>query len=131
MFRCLSLAAVCIGLQLVDPVSLGLPGSLSLGLQQTTLVYFLKWCLAGWATVEANAVLNSWAENKWIWGSCKNDWDWPNEVAVVTGGSAGIGACAVKKLISHGIRVAVLDVGPLSNQFTDSEQPPAFRVTRT
>lgn len=128
MFRCLGLTTVCIGLQLVDPASLRLPGILPFGLQETALVSFLKWGLAVWATVEVNAVLNSWAENKWLWNNENNKWDWPNEVAVVTGGSAGIGACTVKKLVSHGIRVAVLDVGPLSNQFTDSEQSRAFQV---
>lgn len=43
---------------------------------------------------------------------------------MVTGGSAGIGACVAKKLVSHGVKVAVLDVGPLSDSFTTG----AYRV---
>jgi NAD(P)-dependent dehydrogenase (short-subunit alcohol dehydrogenase family) len=53
-----------------------------------------------------------------MWKTDKSIWDWKHEVAVVTGGSAGIGGCMVKKLTSHGIRVAVLDVSPLSEIFT-------------
>jgi all-trans-retinol dehydrogenase (NAD+) len=37
-------------------------------------------------------------------------WDWPNEIAVITGGSSGIGKCIVDRLLSSGLRVAVLDV---------------------
>jgi len=95
--------------------------SLFLGFDHTTIIRFVKWGLAAWATVEADSVLNRWAENRWMQNSDRGDWDWPNEVAVVTGGSGGIGACVVKKLISHGIKVAVLDIGPLSSQFTDGE----------
>ncbi|KAJ8109215.1 hypothetical protein OPT61_g7622 [Boeremia exigua] len=122
MFRCLALAATCIGLQLVDPAAFSISDNLPLGLQQATVVQLLKWGLAAWATVEANAVLNSFAENRWSRKSDKHEWDWPNEVAVVTGGSAGIGACVVKKLISHGIKVAVLDVGPLSSDLTAADR---------
>jgi NAD(P)-dependent dehydrogenase (short-subunit alcohol dehydrogenase family) len=43
-------------------------------------------------------------------------WDWPNEVAVITGGSNGLGAKLVHKLVAHGLKVAVLDVQPLSTE---------------
>lgn len=119
MFRCLAVTAACIGLQLVDLSAISTSGNFLVGLHPATIVRLMKWGLAAWATVEINSVLNSWAENRWIWRNDKSDWDWPNEVAVVTGGSAGIGACVVKKLVSHGIKVAVLDIGPLSSQFTD------------
>lgn len=131
MFRCLTLAATCVGLQLVDPTSFGISGGLPFGIQQLTLIQFLKWSLAAWAVVEFNAVLNSWAENRWKWQSDQGDWTWRNEVAVVTGGSAGIGGCVVKKLVSHGIKVAVLDVGPLSDQITDSKLLLGFQVIQS
>lgn len=35
---------------------------------------------------------------------------WDNEVAVVTGGSSGIGALTVMGLAEKGVRVAVLDI---------------------
>ncbi|XPS92229.1 hypothetical protein M3J09_001633 [Ascochyta lentis] len=122
MFRCLTLSAACIGLHLVNPTSLGYPNGLPMGIQQATLLQFLKWGLGAWAAVEFNAVLNIWAENRWRWTTDNSDWNWPSELAVVTGGSAGIGACVVQKLVSHGIKVAVMDIGPLSSQFTDAEQ---------
>ncbi|KAJ4359099.1 hypothetical protein N0V95_002493 [Ascochyta clinopodiicola] len=122
MFRCLALVAACIGLHFVGPASLGSPNSLPLGIQQAILLKLLKWGLSAWAAVDFNAALNSLAENRWRWSDYKSDWNWPSELAVVTGGSAGIGACVVKKLVSHGIRVAVLDIGPLSEQFTDAER---------
>lgn len=122
MFRCLTLAATCIGLQFIDPAAVDISDSLPLGLHQATAVRLIKWCLAAWTAVEANGVLNKLAENRWSWKNDKSNWDWSNEVAVVTGGSAGIGACVVKKLVSRGIKVAVLDIGPLSNQFTDGKR---------
>lgn len=91
----------------------------SWGLTNGVLIRSLQLFSYAWMAVEINAVLNSWAENRWIWKSDRSDWNWPSEVAVVTGGSAGIGACVVKRLVSHGIKVAVLDIGPLSGHFTD------------
>ncbi|KAL1594560.1 hypothetical protein SLS60_010321 [Paraconiothyrium brasiliense] len=44
-------------------------------------------------------------------------WQWNKEFAVVTGGSNGIGAAVVKQLISYGVKVAVLDIEPLSEAF--------------
>lgn len=122
MIRFFTLVATFTGLQLVDPALSGFAGSLPLGIQPATLIRFFKWGLALWTTVELNAVLNRWAENRWTWKNDKNDWNWPSEVAVVTGGSAGIGACVVKKLVSHGIKVAVLDIGPLSEAFSNGVQ---------
>lgn len=122
MFRCLTLAITCIGLQLVDPTAIGISDKLPVGLPQATVVQLIQWGLAAWTAIEANAVLNRLAENRWSWRNDNSGWSWPNEVAVVTGGSAGIGACVVKKLVSHGIKVAVLDIGPLSNQFTDGRR---------
>jgi len=48
--------------------------------------------------------------------SDKGSWQWEKELAVVTGGSNGIGAAVVRELVSFGIRVAVLDVQPLSEE---------------
>jgi NAD(P)-dependent dehydrogenase (short-subunit alcohol dehydrogenase family) len=38
---------------------------------------------------------------------------WDSEIAVVTGGSSGIGAEIVKCLVRKGVQVAVLDIQPL------------------
>lgn len=56
-----------------------------------------------------NKFLNTMASNSWRMTKSKG-WDWPNEIAVVTGGSSGIGAATVERLLAMGMRVAVLDV---------------------
>ncbi|KAG9195693.1 hypothetical protein G6011_00814 [Alternaria panax] len=43
----------------------------------------------------------------------KARWNWSQEVAVVTGGCSGFGELVVKRLISKGIKVAVLDIQQL------------------
>lgn len=59
-----------------------------------------------------NAALNTLATNNWRISSNPPDktWDWPNEIAVVTGGCSGIGLALVDGLTARGVRVAVLDV---------------------
>jgi all-trans-retinol dehydrogenase (NAD+) len=84
-----------------------------------SVLWYSKWSLTFWAIYEFNAVLNRWAENRWIWNNDTSGWDWKIEIAVVTGGSQGIGACIVKGLVSHGVHCAVLDVAPLSANFTE------------
>ncbi|KAI2632936.1 NAD(P)-binding protein [Xylaria nigripes] len=56
-----------------------------------------------------NKALSSIAANSWRLTASKG-WDWPNEVAVVTGGSSGLGKLIVEKLAAIGVRVAVFDV---------------------
>lgn len=53
------------------------------------------------------------AVNNWVRKADTGRWDWPKEIAVITGGAAGIGLLVVKGLIARGVRVAVLDVAPL------------------
>lgn len=67
-----------------------------------------------------NRALNSLATNNWRISSSPptGSWDWPKEIAVVTGGCSGIGLALVEGLAAKGVRVAVLDV---------SEPPPAIK----
>ena len=58
-----------------------------------------------------NRLLNRAASNSWRL-TVAPGWDWPKEIAVITGGSSGIGKSTVEALVSHGIRVAILDVQP-------------------
>ncbi|OAK96520.1 NAD(P)-binding protein, partial [Phaeosphaeriaceae sp. SRC1lsM3a] len=85
------------------------------------LHFWLKWLATLWATTAANSALNSWAENKWLWGSDATYWDLEREIAVITGGAQGIGAHVVKRLVSHGVTCAVLDIAPMSDYFTKDE----------
>lgn len=50
-------------------------------------------------------VLNNWVDDKY---------DWSREVVVITGGAGGIGGEVVKLLAERGIKVAVLDIQPLT-----------------
>lgn len=59
-----------------------------------------------------NSVANSAAANAWRVGKAKG-WDWPNEIAVVTGGCSGIGLNVVQQLTARGVKVAILDVQAL------------------
>jgi all-trans-retinol dehydrogenase (NAD+) len=56
-----------------------------------------------------NHVLSIIGANSWRL-STPPGWDWPGEIAVVTGGCSGIGKEVATKLTAKGIRVAILDV---------------------
>jgi all-trans-retinol dehydrogenase (NAD+) len=122
--RCGAVAVAYVAL-LMGPASLGSPKLLPLSAAyNATLLSILRWAWGALLVWHVNRVLSEWAENNWIFSSNSNTRDWKNEVAVVTGGSGGIGALVVKKLVSHGIRVAVLDVEPLSSDYQPSVSCP-------
>lgn len=71
----------------------------------------LKWLFALGLINEINAFLTRWALNNWR-SQTASTWDWSKEVAVITGGSDGIGKSVVQRLLAKGIKVAILDVQP-------------------
>lgn len=73
----------------------------------------LKWLFALGVIDRANGILNRWALNAWRFSSVKNNWRWYQEVAVVTGGSSGIGEVIVRTLAEKDVKVAVVDIQPL------------------
>lgn len=78
-----------------------------------TLVKPILKTLVGLGIVRTlNAGLNALATNNWRISSSppNGKWDWPNEIAVVTGGCGGIGLALVEGLTAKGVRVAVLDI---------------------
>lgn len=58
-----------------------------------------------------NKALTTLAQNNWHL-TAPATWDWPNELAVVTGGSSGIGLSIVRGLVVKGVRVAIVDLQP-------------------
>lgn len=59
-------------------------------------------------------VLDNWTSDKY---------DWNKEIVVVTGGSGGIGGEIVKLFAERGIKVAVLDVIPLTFEAREFQFP--------
>jgi hypothetical protein len=53
----------------------------------------------------SRGVLNNWVKDKY---------DWSREIVVITGGAGGIGGHVVQLLAERGIKVAVLDIQPLT-----------------
>jgi 3-oxoacyl-ACP reductase-like protein len=112
--RALVLAGAVVALS-TAPSSYGLPTFVPLSSEQSKLLArMLQWALVACLVRDINSTLNAWAENRWMFTTDKSSWQWPKELAVVTGGSNGIGAAVVKQLTSHGVKVAVLDIQPLS-----------------
>ncbi|SPJ73365.1 related to a retinal short-chain dehydrogenase/reductase [Fusarium torulosum] len=68
-----------------------------------------------------NRFLNTMAHNSWR-VKAAGDWDWKNEIAVVTGGSSGIGLSIVQKLTAMGVRVAVFDVQDLPKELQANQR---------
>lgn len=62
-----------------------------------------------------NRKLSQMAANSWRWGAAPG-WNWPKEIAVVSGGCSGIGLGITHELLRKGIKVAVFDIQPLPKE---------------
>lgn len=49
-----------------------------------------------------------------------HDWDWSEDIVMVTGGCNGIGELVCRKLASHGIKVVAVDLQPPQVPFPDN-----------
>lgn len=57
--------------------------------------------------------VNRWLSRRVLNNGVSDKFDWPSEIAVVTGGSDGIGQKIALLLAARGVKVAVLDIQPL------------------
>ena len=95
------------------------------------LVTSLKWLLAIGVGRNINSFLSELAYNNFYWSSSKGDWDWPNEIAVVTGASSGFGTLYTKDLTRKGIRVAALDLNDLPAELKSNRKVVFFKCDVT
>ncbi|KAK5175778.1 uncharacterized protein LTR77_000918 [Saxophila tyrrhenica] len=76
----------------------------------TRTITALKWLFALGLTRNVHVFLSNLAQNNFRFRSERRNYDWPNEIAVVTGSSSGFGALISKGLADKGINVMCLDL---------------------
>ncbi|GAM89850.1 hypothetical protein ANO11243_078890 [Dothideomycetidae sp. 11243] len=72
-----------------------------------------------------NSFLNNSALNNFLSADTSN-WNWSQEIAVVTGGCSGLGKGFTERLVARGVRVAVLDVSPAPADFKSNPRITVF-----
>ncbi|TKA79467.1 hypothetical protein B0A55_04211 [Friedmanniomyces simplex] len=70
----------------------------------------LKWLTVLGLTHWGNRVFNELAQNNFRLSSEAHRYDWPNEIAVVTGGTGGFGSLICKSLAAKGLTVICVDL---------------------
>lgn len=95
--------------------NLRLPASIDVRVVQIALQVLLGVGVLG----SINSSLSRMAMNSWRLTRASG-WDWPKEIAVITGGCSGIGYCTVERLIKRGVRVAILDIQDLPKAFASN-----------
>ncbi len=93
------------------------------------LVTVLTWALAAGLGSQINSWLTAWARNNWLfWGRGRgpkfgqNGWD--KEVAVITGGSSGIGNLTARGLAANGVKVCILDIAEPAEEGKNTARQP-------
>lgn len=74
------------------------------------LVLALKWLFGFSLVTTLNIFLSELAQNNFRWKSEAHRYDWPKEIAVVTGAGSGFGRLISEGFASHGIKVMALDI---------------------
>jgi all-trans-retinol dehydrogenase (NAD+) len=70
----------------------------------------LKWLFTLGLIPMLNSFLSELAQNNFRWKSEQHRYDWPKEIAVVTGAGSGFGRLISEGFASEGIRVMALDI---------------------
>lgn len=76
----------------------------------TRAITALKWLLAIGLVRDSHAWLSELAQNNFRLSSEKHRYDWPREIAVVTGGTGGFGSLMCKELAAKGVNVMCIDI---------------------
>ncbi|KAK4569435.1 hypothetical protein LTR86_003198 [Recurvomyces mirabilis] len=61
---------------------------------------------------QTSAYLSQLSQNNWRLGSEAHRYDWPKEIAVVTGGTGGFGTLICNSLAAKGLTVICVDISP-------------------
>ncbi|KAH7129851.1 hypothetical protein B0J13DRAFT_563420 [Dactylonectria estremocensis] len=112
------------------PLANKLPDHIAASLKLATAKTALQVLVALGVLRQINQALNTMASNSWRLRAARG-WDWPNEIAVVTGGSSGIGKSIVEKLVTLGVRVAVLDIQELPKDLQTNQRVSFYRCDVT
>ena len=108
----------------LEPYIGRLLGHLPARLARPLLITLFKTLFSIGLVHKISSTLSSVALNNWRWTSDRGRWDWPNEIAVVTGGCSGIGEEIVRSLARNGIKVVVLDVQDQPERLKKGKQWP-------
>ncbi|EME46439.1 hypothetical protein DOTSEDRAFT_70438 [Dothistroma septosporum NZE10] len=74
------------------------------------LITTLKWLVAVGLIRDVNTWLNDWAQNNFRFRSEKHRYDWPNEIALITGATGGFGSLMSKELAAKGVKIIAVDL---------------------
>lgn len=74
------------------------------------LIKALKWLTIIGVLRKASVFFSELGQNNWRWQSEKHRYEWPKEVAVVTGAAGGFGQLLCQGLIKKGVKVIAIDV---------------------
>lgn len=89
-------------------------------LASSTTITILKWLVALGLGKRLSQIVGSLALNNWQVMPSRSNWDWPNEIAVVTGGCSGFGELVAQGLAKKGVKVVILDIQDLPKSLQDS-----------
>jgi len=87
---------------------------------------FISYALFAVLACYINAILSKKSYSNFL-QSQKHRWNWPDEIAVITGGSSGLGKLYALGLLKLGSRVVILDISPCPEDLLDNDRVNYFK----